>query len=336
VSAAESLIPGGGILTNRQIEALLLRDRHSAIGEAGRIRISSPVWRGRNAHVYRVEAPWLASPAALKVCRRWANGEPDHRAARRQYDALVKVDAAMGREGRYRVPEPYALFEDAACHLVAWVEGTSLEKELSSVPIGNGHASRLITDAGAWLRHFHDARRLGDSRLDTGKQVADLAELRAIAPERSRQFARTFEIVCASAEGVAAIDVPRSWAHGDYKPANLFTDGQRFYGFDVHVDNSDVVAFDIAQFLNGLAMIGGSVKTRRFAGHMEDFEAAFWDGYAVSPSCNLTLVVSWLRAVLLLSSWSELGHGAAGAVRRVMYRNRHRRALESLMQRLEG
>src|SRR5438034_955167 len=96
------------IITTQKIETLLKRGAgdNAAVADLP-IQIDGPVWRGRNAVVYRVQAPNLPGPAALKFCRHWATGRPHPQAARRQFEALSKVDQALGAR-RFQMRQSFA------------------------------------------------------------------------------------------------------------------------------------------------------------------------------------------------------------------------------------
>ncbi len=306
----------------------------NAHAEASPVVVNGPIWRGRNAVVYRVEAAILPGPAALKFCRHWATGEPDPTAARRQFDALTTVDAALGRAGPYRVPSPFLLFETEACYLAEWIDGPTVADSLVSAGTSEASRMKLVGDAGKWLRRFHDSNPLQPIRLDTARQMSDLDDkLASSALTRDPLSAEVLQLLRQTEECISQQQIPCSWAHGDFKCANLLLSANDLFGIDVSINHTDVVAFDLAQFLNDLAMMADTWRARWIGDHLTRLEDEFLLAYG-APLDQVATVVAWVRAVLLLSTWSDLSTGIGGVIRQIPRRKAHRSTLERLRQQL--
>jgi len=299
------------ILSIKEIKVLVAREAGDSRGQ-DHVLVNAPVWRGRNAFVYKVEAPWLPGTAALKACREWTTGKPDAAAARRQFVALTNVEEKFGRDGRFRVPAPYALFEQHAAYLAEWIEGTSMARALSARMADEPSAVRLVLDAGAWLRRFHASNEACHGRVDVEAQLSELVagSRDSLIAGRRRRDSASLAALRAMAPEIADIEVARSWVHGDFKPDNLLVTHDCIYAIDVAASDANIIGFDIALFLNGLAAVANDSHNSTLVGCLPALEDAFWQGYG-GPELALRRVVTWLRISLLLEARAAASARAA-------------------------
>jgi hypothetical protein len=312
--------------------------RGHAAGSALRssqLHVTGPVWRGRNAFVYKVESPWLPGTAALKACRNWTTGEPDASVARRQFSALVDVNRKLGSDGRYRVPAPYAMFEDYACYLAAWIDGISMSAALVSRRSEVSLRARIVTLAGEWLRHFHTSKDAGAGYLDVGAQLPAFASLPRSPRVRQRRssFNTAVTALRSAAPEIASIELSRSWAHGDYKPGNILLANNYVYAIDVAASEVNIVAFDIAQFLNDLSAIANDSRDAQLVRCLPVLESAFWNGYGEADP-GLRRVVTWLRIALLMESHEGTRQGLYDLLRRLWRGTSRHRMIDRLTEQL--
>ena len=188
----------------------------------------------------------------------------------------------------------------------------------------------LVADAGRWLRHFHDARMLNHGFLDTGLQLADYDQLLASSGSIDPQSAAAVQLLRETAESIDAVPLARSWAHGDFKSANILTSDEGMFGIDVSGRHNGVVAFDLAMFLNDLAMFAYGWRARHLEANLPGLEAAFLTGYGIEPSGQAASAITWLRTILLVSTWSNLSRSIGGRLRQHLRETAHRTTLDRL------
>jgi len=315
------------VRSGRELEPMLRRElaRHAGRNDAIEVSISDPRWRGRNGHVYRVDSPALPAAAALKLCWNWDTRRADEAGARREFEALQKVHGAMGNEGRFGVPVPYLLLQDEAGYLAQCIDGTTVDRYLLLPSETRAARVEVIRDAAAWLRRFHDAKSGSTGRVDTEDQLLDLEHvLTRSLGRRDAAVIDAMDVLRRTSDRIGMLAVPTSWAHGDFKPANVMMAGERRVGIDVAGDLVNVVAFDLAYFLNALALAPMPWSGRHLRADFECFEAAFLESYGIEPESEIDAVIAWLRMSLLLSGWAKRDGLAAGLWRRLRARDLRR------------
>jgi len=319
----------------KQLERFLADTRPPDSQGNAEPRVHGPIWRGRNAWVYRVHADWLPGAAALKVCRQWLSGELNPDAARIQFDALMRVERAIGSNGAYRVPTPYSLLQQHACYLAAWIDGPSMETTLACDSATDSSRLRLVGDAGAWLRRFHASCNSGIDHLDTAEQLGHLSERLGFVPRTDVRVSDALAALRASASRIADATIGTSWTHGDFKPANILREHDLLYSIDVAAGDTNVVVFDIAQFLNGLSALAEHSGSRPFIDALPRLEDAFWLSYAGGDADQrLREVTLWLRLVLLLEASAGPAHGPKDVLRRLWRRRTDQHAIVKMTHRL--
>lgn len=304
--------------------------RELALGEPpllDRARVRGPVHRGPYSEVFRVD---LACELAAKVCLDPRTGGPHPAFARRQFDELSRVHAAMGDTGTYRVPRPVRLVPDEAMMLMEWVSGEPLSRRLRAWR--PRRVVEAVFHAGAWLARFHEAGPLGRGPLDAAGRLDALDEVVARQAPRLRGaplFARAREALVAAMPAVDGAPVARSWLHGDYQLDNLLFTGREVFGLDLAFSREGATLQDVGYFLNSLDRFMWLPKGCHLLPLRRRLVAAFVRGYGGDLRDALAgPALAWLRVADVLRI-----HAIFDGAGRTRFHDRHFLATVQIMLR---
>jgi aminoglycoside phosphotransferase (APT) family kinase protein len=282
-----------------------------------------------NSRVHRARAG--NREVAIKECFAPKTRDADRALARREFAALRRVAERAGAGNAAPLaPLPLVLCDAHGAYAMTWVYGRPATQALWSSR-ARDDAARIGRLAGGWLRQFHALherpRRTPDFH-DKLRTVREIATTRGDDP----LAARAARILVARADAAAAVEMPASWIHGDMKTDNLLVDGDAVAGLDLQIADDNVVAYDLAPFLNHLTLLRWSPRGITRGAMLKEAAAAFLRAYS-DESAGWVLPVEWLRAYLLLQPIAR-SPGSRGVRARVAAWTL-RAALAGVLDRLE-
>jgi len=252
----------------------------------------------------------------VKICIDDATGSPVPEMAVAEFGALARVHEAMGA-GRFSVPEPMVLREQAAEIAIEWIDGLTLRQELARRPFSVANAERLCSLAGQWLNAFHGARVLPPGALDLDDKLAQVHAMAEARPVPDRLFRSAVEFLCEAAALAGRPRLPRSWIHGDFKPDNLMVSGDRVVGVDVHASFENVVVYDLASFLNQLSLFLCSPRFVLLRISWDRLRTVLCREYGLDADPAVRLALQWVMLFQLLDMWQSAEAASRSLPRRV-------------------
>ncbi len=271
-------------------------------------RVTGPLGVSRVSRLFRCIASGYATPLALKFCLD-RGGHPDVKLARMQYDVLTWLDA-QAESG----PEPLKLvralhlIEDHACLVMEWVEGRPVAALLASPMTSAAEIAFWSEKSGAWLKRFHDLRRMPPRPTGTEALIASIDEDLPQAPSISANlsFAHGNGVLRRTAGLVGSIPVPCAIHHGDFKAENLMIVGGELAGLDISSDWNDAVTLDLAKFIRDMDFRSWRPSGWMLGWRHDDIVRHFLAGYAQGAALDLRLPLLWARLQGLLRFWIEM------------------------------
>jgi tRNA A-37 threonylcarbamoyl transferase component Bud32 len=291
--------------------------------------MTGPIAIRRNSVLFYAEGNVFPSPVMVKVCLNPSTGEADGEAAIAQYDAAVRVYTAMQRSSTFSVPRPYLVQPDAGLLVMEWISGSSVGHLLSSLRCSAATGVESVIRCARWLRHFHECHVLPASHLDVSERLRRLDHLEVHVPDRV--FRHGLDQLRLAADAAAQMSLPRSWIHGDFKADNVILSGSRTLGIDVHLRRENAVVYDLASFLNNLAVTRYEPSGWSLARSYTRLRSAFLSAYAGASSECLMLPVAWVQLFMLLQQWHS-SRGRTGRFRMAFVDYCHRRITCDLVQ----
>lgn len=217
---------------------------------------AGPVGASRKCDVYALTNDKSALRLALKVYRQDVASE---QASQIQFRALQRVKKARNNDPFIRAPEPYACLVDHHAILMSWHDSANLTKTLWHNLALPQSRLKLISDAGRWLRKFHEISCISEAPLDTEKLVTKLQNRLDRCVDGGKtllnksDFAKARECFASHMEGYEAT-VPHALLHGDFTPSNLLVDDQGVFGMDMWGGRLGCVMEDVARLMTYLAI----------------------------------------------------------------------------------
>lgn len=233
-----------------------LSDSLQALTPGATWTAAGPVGASRKCDVYALTNDKSALRLALKVYRLDVASE---QASQIQFRALQRVQKARADDSFIRAPEPYACLSDHRAILMSWHDSPNLTKTLWNKLARPQSRLRLISDAGTWLRRFHEISCISSAPLDTEKLVAKLQNRINRCADGGRallgtsEFARALECFTSNMEGFNS-SAPHALLHGDFTPSNLLVDDQGIFGMDMWGGRLGCVMEDAARLMTYLAI----------------------------------------------------------------------------------
>ncbi len=258
-------------------------------------RWESAIARRHNSRVHRVRC--RGAFVAVKECFQPRTTAPAPEVAEREFAALEALAARPSDPPL--APRPLVLSRRYATYAMTWVPGRPVTERLLARSTGVDAAASLGQAAGCWLRRFHDLGAESPRRGDYESKLATVDEIAARTGLRDPDLRRAATVLARVAPRAAEYLLPASWVHGDMKSDNLLVEGGQMTGLDAHIVHRNTVAYDLAPFLNHLALLR---FTPRGVGRQEALDAAadgFLRGYSTETG-RWASPIAWLRGYLLL------------------------------------
>lgn len=280
-----------------------------------RIRIDA-ARQGDNSRIYHATVH-TAPPTelAVKFCLVPKTGNADTSAAADQFVALQRVHRAMSRfPAHFRTPTPIFLDAEQAAFAMTWVDGESLTRKISG-PAAYINGQRYFERVGAWMGHFHTVGFRETRNVNLEERIA-VIDAQRVDSGADRIFSRATLLLEESTDVLKGSKATIAWLHGDCKTDNFIIDGETVYGIDISLIHENPVEYDLAQFLNNLALLTMSPRRLYLGGMRHKFEEAFWQGYlCAGPSVSGAYLV-WLRLGFSLSFWHTMTHDLKPGLRK--------------------
>jgi len=235
----------------------------------------------------------------IKHCYKPGTKTPNPVVAQHQFTALRQICHAAKAAGIPPLtPAPFVLSLDHASYSMEWAEGQSMTEALCDKALTHEAALRIGKDAGVWLCHFHALAPAANGTDDFLQRMPYVYKW-ATARPNDELMHRCAYILRDSGDEAAATEVPVSWLHGDMKSDNLLIGRGTPLGFDMAIEDNGIVAWDVAAFLNHLALLS---HDPRYLLNRKKFIAAadaFLNGYC-PENRDWSLPLLWIQLYLLI------------------------------------
>lgn len=293
------------------------------VGESSKLALTGPIYQSEQTRLYLGTLEGSARKVLVKVAVDAATGLPNVSYARRQFEILTRAAEAQVAGRALNVPRPLRLFEPEAVIVQAWIEGKGLDALLSDRTVGSVRVELLVRDAGKWLARYHKAGGLEQKPFDPGLLAAEIEA----ASKTSAVLARAAIQLREGRSLLAGRPMLASRLHCDFKPANVIVTNGEMFSIDFHDSEVTSVCFDLAHFLNALALDlikGGRLTLMLRLGRLE---RAFLAGYAseVQPPDRTALLAFLVYDLARYLVW----HAASGGLGTVV----KRRLMSALLER---
>ena len=298
-------LPSADPLSSADDVRSLLAANFPAGAGAASYRVVGPTYSSGNSRIFYAEYPAFDVPLAVKFCR-------DKADARLQFEALQRIAAALAGDAGFTVPRPFGLIDGDCVVVSEWIDGRSVDRELDDWRVAPARAAETLGRCGGWLRRFHDAAAEAAAPLDTRAALERLAdEFAAGAPAAAGNpdIAVAVAGLRRNAAAVAAMPLPVSWMHGDFKPANIMLAGPRTVGIDIRRQFRASVVRDQAYFLTHLDLACCHPRGLRLLPWRGRLAAAFLDGYGWSRDGWPDAPLTWMRLHTMVRIWIGLAAG---------------------------
>jgi aminoglycoside phosphotransferase (APT) family kinase protein len=307
----------------------------SALGhEKGDLMLRAPSFTGRNSVIYKVETDGPGRVYAIKHFRTVDQAVNARELAARQFTGMRKAYDIAGPHGGHLVPKPYAILDRSAAIVVEWVAGSNLLELLRQGWALPRAYTELIANAGKWLRAVHDAGAPTETELPAEILLldAEAALARCVPASVARRASRALANALPAVRGNKCVE---TWAHGDFKPANLMVakENGNLVGLDLQLSKRGPGVFDVASFLNDLAVNLRMPGMLRLLVGERAFEHAFLDEYWRRKT-KRDVALQFVRLCSLAETWAtETGPGV-GKIKSAMFSRGYAGVAQHLMHEL--
>jgi hypothetical protein len=246
-----------------------------ALGDCRNISISGPIHVSAHARLFLCALPSRAEPFLAKCFIVSGTERADVEEARLQYEALVQLNEARGANSSFNLVQPFHLFAEEGVIAQSWIDGKSLDRALGDAAFSIDRLTDRVADAGAWLGHFHRFGNDGQSGVVSGTLMDEIDD----GARGRRVLTTAAQALRGSVLGHGTTLQPVTTIHCDYKPANVIAAKDGVCAIDFQLSTRASIYFDLAHFLNSLAI--DLMKSRR-PGLMlrgRQLENAFVAGY---------------------------------------------------------
>jgi hypothetical protein len=283
--------------------------------------------------LFYAECKLFPGPALAKICLDPQTHEPDSGAAQRQYDALVRVHGAMKTVPGFSVPQPYLILPEIALLAMEWIPGVNLGKALFSWRSSADDAKAYMARSASWLRAFHACRRLSAGRLDVETRMPILEDIagRAVPDDA---FHAGVEQLRRTAHAAGFVELPRAWIHADFTPDNVILSGSRTIGIDMQIQHENTVVYDLAPFLNHLALGLYEPSGWLLARFHDELRKTFLTAYFEGEHDGMNAPLAWVQLYMALQQWRSARQRAGHPLRRRFRDFEYRQLTSDLARRL--
>jgi len=268
--------------------------------------------------VYKVEPGDTGRMYAVKLFRE--NGGSGHarELAKRQFKAMSTAYAIVGPDRRHLVPRPYAILERHAAVVVEWIPGSDMLELLRRGWRPPTAYARLVAQAGEWLRALHDAGAPTRTALPAERLIhdAESALARCLPIRAARRASRALADVLPIARSAECAE---TWAHGDFKLANLMVTNGGLVGIDLQLSQRGPAIFDVASFLNDLAVNLRMPGMWRLLKGESLLERSFLDRYGQREAGAPDIDLLFVRLCSLAETWASETGPRVNALKRAVF-----------------
>lgn len=233
--------------------------------------------------------------------------------ARKEYEALCKLQSAFPQDDEYGTLVPLGHFEYAEHGIVItrFAQGEDLGRHMRALDASGMLAA--CRSAGVWLKKLHESDvRDREKHLGAADKISFLSDTYGAVLRGNPGTDAAYELLIQEGERIDAVAVPAVRQHGDFKPDNMLCDGTKYVGLDIRWRSIGAAAYDVAPFLNhlwtdGLSRINS--RTRRLYGPAE---SAFLSGYGDVGDIRALRWVQLYFALCYMGEYRQRGRVAAG------------------------
>lgn len=228
--------------------------------------------------IHRLECAHCSEKIVAKVIGGRYSSEAARAHARKEYQALCKLQVSFPQDERYGTLVPLGHLEHDGCGVVITrlADGVDLTHCIRS---GGTRARAACNSAGVWLRKLHESdARDQKKHVGAADKVSFLVDTYGAELCNDGKTSAAFETFVEAGTAVDEVAVPAVRQHGDFKPDNLLCHGTKYVGLDIHWRSIGAAVYDLAPFLNHLWLhqrLAGTHIARRY----DLYESAFLSGY---------------------------------------------------------
>jgi hypothetical protein len=270
------------------------------------LRVRPADLRRPYSKIYQAQLPGFDTAVAIKVCIDLATQSPSWQAAREQYVALCRLQAAATRNGSYRSLKPYPLLQQHGCVVTEWVTSDTLETRLTRWVNSSHNMVRDVQATGQWLRYFHDDGCVGNGFLETDLMISQIEAAAARSSHSHHRFEEIqqgIELLKRTAGAAGLIKLPVSWVHGDFKTSNVLFTGTEPVAIDLDLSRESVIIHDLAQFLFELKLLALEPRGLRLMASRKAVVDGFLRGYFGAANRIPPLPLCWTLLQIALRIW---------------------------------
>jgi hypothetical protein len=284
------------------VRDVILRDLAPLAGRDWDWKVSV-VTTARESWLFKAASPQAPWPLAVKV---YCTATPDALPAR-QLRVLGQYHDAMAGQPGLTVPAPWAVLPQHRALMMQWIDAPRVDKLLNRAS-GRTERSRIMAEAGRWLRHFHDqgehdARRLGD--LDLLRPLDILMGSLGLETAPDPAFRTAHATLQDCVRDLRDAPIPLVTAHGDFSPANLFLGNDRAVGFDFKAKPAWPAARDIMHFLVYAKSFNTSTWRLLTTQVVRHDQEAFLSGYGALDDAMDARLLTVFQLSEALHSWAH-------------------------------
>ncbi|MGH7042985.1 MAG: phosphotransferase enzyme family protein [Acetobacteraceae bacterium] len=276
------------------------------------LSVTGPVAERSLSTIFYGEGGVYSRPVAIKICLDPGTRRPSGRAARSYFEALRRGSSVSRVYPDFACATAHDLIEDLGVVIMEWIKGPTLARHLlwSSAET----AACRLAEAGIWLSRLHAVETLGQRPIDTALLLDQLRSIGDFPTQvaASPLLSRALDCLERTAEQVGRDDVPWARGHGDFKPRNLMISDGRLVGLDLGLLFNSPVLYDLAYFLNHLALLLATFRAIRPSIPMWRLTEAFLAGYRQNADATIhESQLAWvrlqhaLRMLATLRTWSR-------------------------------
>lgn len=200
--------------------------------------------------------------------------------ARKEYEALCRLQSAFPQDERYQTLVPLAHLEHAASGIVVTqlAPGVDLMRYLRTLNAAG--TEQACHSAGTWLKKLHDSDPQGrPARVGAEEKIDFLADTYGSVLNGDPATRTAYDVFARHAVRVDQDPIVAVRQHGDFKPDNMLCDGARYIGLDIRWWSTGAPEYDLAPFLNHLWLESGGVIGAGMRRRYDAMESALLAGY---------------------------------------------------------